>query len=60
MENNKPKKGIVNSLDFTQESYQSWVSDIYTTIETARLQTSLKVNADLLQLYFAIGKENPK
>lgn len=57
MENNKPKKIIVNPLDFTHEAYQSWVSDIYTTIETARLQTSLKVNADLLQLYFAIGKE---
>lgn len=33
------------------------MNDIYTTIETARLQTSLKVNADLLQLYFTIGKE---
>jgi len=57
MGNNKLKKVIVNSLDFTHEAYQSWVSDIYTTIETAQLHTSLKVNADLLQLYFAIGKE---
>lgn len=57
MGNNKPKNTIVNSLDFTHEAYQSWLSDIYKTIETAKLQTSLKVNADLLQLYFTIGKE---
>jgi len=57
MENNEPKRVIANSLDFTHEAYQSWVSTIYTTIETARLQTSLKVNSDLLQLYFTIGKE---
>jgi predicted nuclease of restriction endonuclease-like (RecB) superfamily len=58
MENNTtPQRTVVTSLDFTHEAYQSWVNDICTTIETARLQTSLKVNADLLQLYFAIGKE---
>lgn len=58
MENNTtPKKTVVNSVEFSNEAYQSWVSNICTTIETARLQTSLKVNADLLQLYFTIGKE---
>jgi predicted nuclease of restriction endonuclease-like (RecB) superfamily len=57
MENEELKNSIANSHDFSHEAYQSWVNDIYTTIETARLQTSLKVNADLLQLYFTIGKE---
>ncbi|MDP4278344.1 MAG: DUF1016 N-terminal domain-containing protein, partial [Bacteroidota bacterium] len=57
MENTTPPKTIVNSLEFSNEAYQLWVSYICTTIETARLQASLKVNADLLQLYFTIGKE---
>jgi predicted nuclease of restriction endonuclease-like (RecB) superfamily len=58
MENNTtPLKTVVTALDFSNEAYQSWVNDICSTIETARLQTSLKVNADLLQLYFTIGKE---
>ena len=58
MENSTtPQKKVLTSQDFTHEAYQSWVSDICTTIETAKLQASLKVNADLLQLYFMIGKE---
>jgi len=47
----------INSPNFSEEAYQVWVRDIYSTIETARLKTSLKVNSDLLQLYFTIGKE---
>lgn len=54
---NTTQKKVAVPLDFTHKAYQSWVSDICTTIETAKLQTSLKVNADLLQLYFMIGKE---
>ena len=57
MDINKSKTTIDNLLSYTREAYQFWVSNIYSTIETARLQTSLKVNADLLQLYFTIGKE---
>lgn len=58
MENKtSPPKTVVNTVEFSNEAYRSWVNDICTTIETARLQTSLKVNADLLQLYFTIGKE---
>lgn len=52
-----PENTIFNSPDFSYEAYQVWVRDIYTTIESARLNTSLKVNSDLLQLYFTIGKE---
>lgn len=58
--NTTPKKTVVNSVGFSNEAYQSWVSDICTTIETAKLQASLKVNADLLKLYFTIGKKNSK
>jgi len=50
-------KTIMKAGDFSPEAYNSWAKGIFYTIETARLQTSLKVNADLLRLYFTIGKE---
>lgn len=37
-------------------SYTAWYKEVHEHIATARLQTSLTVNAALLQLYFDIGK----
>ncbi len=53
MENEK----IIRAGDFSPEAYNSWAKGIYYTIESAKLQASLKLNADLLHLYHTIGKE---
>lgn len=37
------------------KAYQDWFTSIKGKIEQARTATSIKVNNELLQLYFAIG-----
>ena len=50
-------KTIRRTSDFSPEAYNMWAKGIYYTIESAKLQASLKLNADLLHLYHTIGKE---
>ena len=39
------------------EGYAQWSESIISRIETAKLKTVMKVNADLLSLYWSIGKD---
>lgn len=57
MDTKKPDSTEVKPVGFNHESYSTWVNTLVKTIETAKLQASLKVNSDLLQLYFTLGKE---
>jgi predicted nuclease of restriction endonuclease-like (RecB) superfamily len=50
-------KEIETTHRFTENEYLHWTDTIFKTIEQAKLYSSLKVNADLLQLYHTIGKE---
>jgi predicted nuclease of restriction endonuclease-like (RecB) superfamily len=50
-------KEIETNHRFTEDEYLHWTGTIFKTIERAKLCSSLKVNADLLQLYHTIGKE---
>jgi predicted nuclease of restriction endonuclease-like (RecB) superfamily len=54
---NMKNKTIMIAGDFSPEAYNSWAIGIFHTIESAKLQASLKLNADLLHLYHTIGKE---
>lgn len=40
---------------YTNEEYETWRESIVATINTAKMNAALKVNALLLQLYFEIG-----
>ena len=40
---------------YTDEEYEAWRESIVETINNAKLNTTLRVNASLLQLYFEIG-----
>lgn len=44
-----------NSLK-TSNEYRVWKDELIKIIQTAKLQTALKVNAELLQLYWNIGR----
>jgi predicted nuclease of restriction endonuclease-like (RecB) superfamily len=48
---------MINVNKFTEEAYLDWTDSIFKTIEQTKLFASLKVNSDLLQLYYTIGKE---
>lgn len=41
--------------EYTNEEYETWRESIVATINTAKMNAALKVNALLLQLYFEIG-----
>ena len=41
---------------YTNEDYEAWRESIVTTINNAKMNAALKVNALLLQLYFKIGR----
>jgi len=57
MDTKEPDSIAIKPLRFNHENYKTWVNTLVKTIETAKLQTSLKVNSDLLQLYFTLGNE---
>lgn len=50
-------KTMMLAGDFSPEAYNTWAKGIFYAIESAKLQASLKLNADLLHLYHTIGKE---
>ncbi len=48
----------MTNMDFTTSSeYKVWREAIVTEIDRCRLSTALKVNQDLLQLYWFIGNQ---
>jgi len=52
-DNKKDSNNLVS--DIVSQEYLVWKTELFDLIKTARLQTALKVNADLLQLYWTIG-----
>lgn len=42
---------------FTQEDYNQWAHKVFAAVEQSKLQAALKVNEELLSLYFLLGKE---
>ena len=46
----------MNQIIKSHADYQQWADDIKSHIRTAQMTTALKVNTDLLQLYWNIGK----
>lgn len=48
---------IRNTSNVLPDGYEAWRNEIETRIERAKLQIALKVNSELLSLYWSIGKD---
>ena len=48
---------IRNTSNVLPDGYEAWRNEIETRIERAKLQVALKVNSELLSLYWSIGKD---
>ena len=48
---------LPNTNGLLPDGYEAWRNEIETRIEKAKLQTALKVNSELLSLYWSIGKD---
>lgn len=48
---------IPNTNDLLPDGYEAWRNAIETRIESAKLQAILKVNSELLSLYWSIGND---
>lgn|GEM_PF-5512565 len=57
--NSHPMADIIipNANDVPPDGYEAWRKAIETRIERAKLQAILKVNSDLLSLYWSIGND---
>ena len=48
---------IPNTSNLLPDGYEAWRNAIESRIERAKLQADLKVNSELLSLYWSIGKD---
>ena len=53
----KNKTRSSSPLRKSVEAYKSWLTELKQNISSARLQTSLQVNANMLLVYWYIGKQ---